>query len=61
MPAYEFCYLTLDGKLDFKFLAQCTSEQHAKILAHAMKSPQHRKVEVWQDRDLIYTRPAAPN
>jgi hypothetical protein len=59
MPAYEICYLDEGGALTYKFSANCDDDQRAKILAHAMKLPSAKKLEVWSGEALIYTRPAA--
>ena len=58
MPAYEICYLDEDGALTYKFSADCDDDQRAKILAHAMKLPSAKKLEVWSGDALIYTRPS---
>jgi hypothetical protein len=58
MPAYEICYLDDQGALTYKFTADCDDDQRAKILAHAMKLPSARKLEVWSGDTLIYTRPS---
>jgi hypothetical protein len=58
MPAYEICYLDDDGTLTYKFSATCDDDQRAKILAHAMKLPSARKLEVWSGETLIYARPS---
>ena len=59
MPAYEICYLDETGGLTYKFSANCDDDQRAKILAHAMKLPSAKKLEVWSGEALIYTRPSA--
>jgi len=59
MPAYEICYLDEAGGLTYKFSANCDDDQRAKILAHAMKLPSAKKLEVWSGEMLIYTRPSA--
>src|ERR1700761_2250129 len=59
MPAYEICYLDEGGSLTYKFSATCDDDQRAKVLAHAMKLPSARKLEVWSGDILIYTRPSA--
>jgi hypothetical protein len=59
MPAYEICYLDEGGALTYKFSATCDDDQRAKILAHAMKLPSAKKLEVWSGEALIYTRPSA--
>ena len=57
MPAYEICYLDDGGNLTYKFSATCDSDQRAKILAHAMKLPSMKRLEVWSGKALIYARP----
>jgi hypothetical protein len=59
MPAYEICYLDQDGALTYKFSATCDDDGRAKVLAHAMKTPSAKKLEVWSGEALIYTRPSA--
>ena len=59
MPSYDICYLDADGKLAFKFAAHCTDEKRAKILAHAMKQPEHKRIEVWDEKTLVYERPGS--
>jgi hypothetical protein len=59
MPAYEICYLDEGGALTYKFSATCDDDQRAKILAHAMKLPSAKKLEVWSGEMLIYSRPSA--
>jgi len=58
MPAYEICYLDDDGTLTYKFLANCEDDGRAKILAHAMKLPSAKRLEVWSGDTLIYARPS---
>lgn len=59
MPAYEICYRDEAGSLTYKFSADCDDDQRAKILAHAMKLPSARTLEVWSGQALIYSRPSA--
>jgi hypothetical protein len=59
MPAYEICYLDDAGALTYKFSANCDDDQRAKVLAHAMKSPSARRLEVWSGEAMIYSRPSA--
>jgi hypothetical protein len=59
MPAYEICYLDEVGHLTYKFSADCADDGRAKVLAHAMKLPSAKKLEVWSGEALIYTRPSA--
>jgi hypothetical protein len=58
MPAYEICYLDTDGALTYKFAADCTDDNRAKVLAHAMKLPSAKRLEVWSGETLIYARPS---
>jgi hypothetical protein len=59
MPAYEIRYLDEGGGLTYKFSATCDNDQRAKILAHAMKLPSMKRLQVWSGEDLIYARPSA--
>ena len=59
MPAYEICYLDDNGVLTYKFLANCEDDGRAKVLAHAMKLPSCKRLEVWSGEDLIYARPSS--
>jgi hypothetical protein len=58
MPAYEICYLDTEGTLTYKFAADCDNDNRAKVLAHAMKLPSAKKLEVWSGETLIYARPS---
>ena len=58
MPAYEICYLDRDGALTYKFAADCADDKRAKVLAHAMKLPSAKGLEVWSGQTLIYARPS---
>lgn len=58
MPAYEICYLDLSGALTYKFAADCADDKRAKVLAHAMKLPGVKGLEVWNGGKLIYARPS---
>jgi hypothetical protein len=57
MPAYEIHYLDDGGKTTYKFSATCDNDQRAKILAHAMKLPSVKRLQVWSGQALIYVRP----
>ena len=57
MPAYDICYLNDDGGLAYKFSADCDDDGRAKVLAHAMKLPSAKRIEVWSGEELIYARP----
>jgi hypothetical protein len=59
MPAYEICYLDQDGTVTYRFSADCDDDQRAKILAHAMKLPSAKRLQVWSGESLIYARPSA--
>ncbi|MGH6828057.1 MAG: hypothetical protein ACREFW_04010 [Rhizomicrobium sp.] len=59
MPAYEICYLDADGILTYKFLANCENDGRAKVLAHAMKLPGAKRMEVWNGEELVYARPSS--
>lgn len=59
MPAYEIHYLDDGGKTTYKFSATCDNDQRAKILAHAMKLPSVKRLQVWSGQALIYARPQA--
>src|SRR3954471_18267203 len=58
MPAYEICYLDCDGSLTYTFAATCDDHNRAKVLAHAMKLPGAKRLEVWHGEALIYARPS---
>jgi hypothetical protein len=60
VPNYEIVYLNDDGKLAFKFATKCDDEKRAKILAHAMKEREHKRLEIWEDTSLVYCRPTKP-
>jgi hypothetical protein len=59
MPAYEICYLDESGDLTYRFSATCDNDQRAKILAHAMKLPSTKRLQVWSGQALIYARPGS--
>lgn len=59
MPAYEICYLDGNGVLKYELLTNCDNHVRAKVLAHAMKLPSCKRLEVWNGEDLIYARPAS--
>ena len=58
MPAYEIRYLDGEDHLTHGFAAECDSDTKAKVVAHAMKAPADRGLEVWHAGVLIYRRPA---
>ena len=57
MLAYDICYLDQRGVLTCKFTAMCGDDKVARILAHAMKLPDSKSLEVWNGKSLIYRRP----
>lgn len=57
MPKYEIRYLDFDGACVGTFFAPCASEKDAKVLAHAMRLPGAKRMEVWRGTELIYQRP----
>ena len=57
MLAYDICYLDHEGVLTCKFSALCGDDKHAKVLAHAMKISDSKRLEVWSGDVLIYRRP----
>ena len=57
MPACDICYLDQGGALTCKFTAMCGDDKSAKILAHAMKLSESRRLEIWSGESLIYQRP----
>ena len=56
MPAYDICYMDEDGTLSCAFTVRFDSEMRAKILAHAMKPADCQRLEVWNGRELVYSR-----
>ncbi len=56
MPAYDICYLEEDGSLACAFTVQFESEMRAKILPHAMKPPSCHRMDVWNGKELVYSR-----
>jgi hypothetical protein len=59
MPAYDIRYLDGEGFLAHTFSAVCDDDKHARILAHAMKLPSTKRLEVWNGDALVYARPMA--
>jgi hypothetical protein len=57
MSIYDICYLDEGGALTCKFSALCVDDKNAKILAHAMKLSDSKRLEVWSGESLIYRRP----
>jgi len=59
MPVYNICYLDEHGRVMHKFAAACKNHTAAKVLAHAVKSSDHKGLEVWSKGELIYSRPVS--
>ncbi|MBU6444898.1 MAG: hypothetical protein KGR48_13415 [Alphaproteobacteria bacterium] len=57
MPNYEIRYLDFEGACVGTLTTPCASEKDAKILAHAMRLPGTKRMEVWRGAELIYERP----
>ena len=57
MPIYDIHYLDHQGGLTHSFSAACENDTRAKVLAHAMKSPDCRQFEIWFEGYLVYRRP----
>ena len=58
MLNYEICYLDAAGALLGTFSLPCAGDTQARVLAHAMRLPGTRRMEVWSGATLIYERPA---
>ena len=58
MPAYDIRYLDGAGVLTHGFSAVCADHGRARVLAHAMKLPSAKRLEVWSGETLIYARPS---
>ena len=57
MPSYEIRYLACDGACVSALASPCASDKEAKILAHAMRVPGTKRMEVWKGAELVYERP----
>jgi hypothetical protein len=57
MPIYDIHYLDQQGALTHRFSAACDDDTRAKVLAHAMKSPECKRFEIWIEHYLVYRRP----
>ncbi len=60
MPAYDIRYLDAAGSLAHTIRADCDDDRKARVLAHAMKLPRALRLEVWQDKALVYARDVTP-
>ncbi len=58
MPAYNIRYLDEAGLLAHAFSAICDNDARARILAHALKLPSCKSLEVWQDEVLVHATAA---
>lgn len=58
MASYEICYLASTGALLGTFSVTCAGDTQARVLAHAMRLPGTKRMEVWNGAALIYERPA---
>jgi hypothetical protein len=56
MPAYDIRYIDGDGFLAHTFSAVCDDDSRARVLAHAMKLPSTKRLEVWNGDALVYAR-----
>ena len=57
MPNYDIRYLDDDGRLKAKIATECANDMQAKVLAHAMKTADSKRIEVWDGPTLVYERP----
>lgn len=60
MPTYQIFLYAVDGLPPTQLETHCTDDIRAKVLAHAVKRPADRRIEVWKDHELIYARPWQP-
>jgi len=56
MPHFDICFRDEHGGLTAKVTTPALDTHHAKILAHAMKAPEHKTLEVWDGETLVYER-----
>ena len=56
MPIYDICYLDDWGAITHKFSAACDDDNGAKVVAHAMKLPDCRQLEIWNGAMLVYRK-----
>ncbi len=61
MPSYDIRYLDEDGTLKGKIAFECANDIQAKVLAHAMKARDAKRIEVWDGPTLVYERPERPH
>lgn len=58
MPNYTICYLDAEGATLGAFPTACKGDTQARVLAHAMRLPGTKRMEVWDGARLVYERPA---
>jgi hypothetical protein len=56
MPHFDICFRDEHGGLAARVTTPALDTHHAKILAHAMKAPEHKTLEVWDGETLVYER-----
>jgi len=61
MPEYEILYLDQCDERIYAFCATCVDDKRAKVLAHAMKLPDTKRLEIWSGPSLVYQRPQKIN
>ena len=54
MPDYEISCHRRDGTTVLQYSVQCSGDQHARLLAHSLKTGESRKLEIWRGENLIY-------
>ena len=57
LRSYDICYLSADDRLICKLVVQCRNSTCAKVMAHAMKLPPYKHIEIWCGETNIYSRP----
>ena len=57
LRSYDICYLSADDRLICKLVVQCRNSTCAKVMAHAMKLPKYKHIEIWRGDTNIYSRP----
>lgn len=57
MPSYDIRYLDDDGTLKARIAFECATDIQAKVMAHAMKAGNAKRIEVWDGPTLVYERP----
>lgn len=57
LRSYDIFYLSADDRLICKLVVQCRNATCAKVMAHAMKLPAYKHIEIWCGETNIYSRP----